>query len=38
MFLYFRNQDLENKVHQVEQLNEKMKKNTEKELMKLSEQ
>lgn len=38
LFVIFRVEDLEDKVHQTEQINDKMKRNTEKELMKLSEQ
>ena len=37
-FFALRIEDLEDKVHQTEQINDKMKRNTEKELMKLSEQ
>ena len=37
-FFTLRVEDLEDKVHQTEQINDKMKRNTEKELMKLSEQ
>ena len=37
-FICFRVEDLEDKVHQTKQINDQMKRNTENELIKLSEQ